>query len=638
VEASAHDRASSVDWLTTSIARLGSPTCGRHVLPADVALFESLSFNSHPAMSISAAEKKYNVFALRSGDRRRRRALRRLACERLEDRAMLEVSPSVGGFAWHDLDRDGFHDASDPPVAGVHVALYDAGGNNEAGDGDDILIGETDTGPDGHYAFVNVPTLRTYTYYFTPPEGFYVGHTADGSSTDLDSAVSPVYWKIVDFLRTSRVVNDFGIALETPPEFASIINLRSTDSAGYNAASALARDRDGNLYVAGVLQGSVDFDPSLAAVVRDSGGRRQAFVASYAATGELRWAQSFGAASGNGTIQADALAVSNSGDIYVAGPFSGTVAFDPSGAGELATASGESDIFVSKFDADGNFVWSRVAGGIGVDELSGLTIDLNGNVIAGGAFSATVDFNPSPTQAMNVTSAGGRDAFVWKLSPAGDFASVSAFRGSGDEIVNSVIATPDGGIVSAGVFNSLTDFNPGAAIFGIANAGSTDIFVAKVNAAGSFVFAKTIGTVAGETAEDITADAEGNLYVTGKFYGLTDFNPGAGIYPLASGGDSSLGQVYALKLDAAGSFVWAKAMTGRWDMKGIAISVDAAQNVSVGGTYYPYGEDIDADPGPANFAFARRPASAAIPRSIGDCLRPAISPGRGSWEPICAIC
>ena len=109
----------------------------------------------------------------------------------------------------------------------------------------------------------------------------------------------------------------------------------------------------------------------------------------------------------------------------------------------------------------------------------------------------------------------------------------------------------------------------------------------------NYDWAKGIGGTSLDEGSSITHDAMGNIYVTGRFYGTVDFNPGAAINNLTSNGTSD---IYVLKLDASGNYIWAKQIGGVGQDKGNAIHVDVAGNIFVTGFF---SDTVDFDPGTA---------------------------------------
>ena len=80
-----------------------------------------------------------------------------------------------------------------------------------------------------------------------------------------------------------------------------------------------------------------------------------------------------------------------------------------------------------------------------------------------------------------------------------------------------------------------------------------------MDASGNFIWAKQISGPDTDRGSELTIDASGNCYVAGFFSGLTDFDPGIQVFNLTSAG---LYDVFILKLDSSGNFLWAKNMGG----------------------------------------------------------------------------
>ena len=115
------------------------------------------------------------------------------------------------------------------------------------------------------------------------------------------------------------------------------------------------------------------------------------------------------------------------------GSFQGTADFDP-GAGTFnLTSAGDYDIFISKLDSSGNFVWAKSLGGTGYDVSYGIALDSGGNVYTTGSFSGTVDFDPG-AGTFNLTSAGTGDIFVSKLDSNGNFVWARSLGGTSDAV------------------------------------------------------------------------------------------------------------------------------------------------------------------------------------------------------------
>jgi len=353
---------------------------------------------------------------------------------------------------------------------------------------------------------------------------------------------------------------------------------------------SIATDAAGNVYTVGYFNGTVDFDPSPSVYnLTSSLGSSSAFVSKLDMNGNFVWAEAIGG-NGAGYAEGYGITVDASGNVYTTGSYYGTVDFDPSiSVYNLSALGGLSggmeDIFVSKLDSNGHFVWAKSMGGAsGIDRGLGIAVDVSGNVYTTGYFRTAADFDPSVTN-FTVSSAGGHDIFVCKLNGAGNFVWAKAMGGSsGDDFGYDIKVDVSGNVYTTGTFLNSGDFDPSSTIYNLGNSGtSNNIFISKLNGNGNFVWAKAMGGLGVDFGNSIAVDSSGNVYATGKFSGTADFDPSTSIFNLTSLGSTD---IFVSKLDISGNFVWAKVMGGSvGDDIGYGISVDACGYVYTIGTY-----------------------------------------------------
>jgi hypothetical protein len=142
-------------------------------------------------------------------------------------------------------------------------------------------------------------------------------------------------------------------------------------------------------------------------------------------------------------------------------------------------SAGNDDIFVSKLDKDGNFVWARAMGGSGDDIGRDIALDFDRNVYTTGRFQNTADFDPGLGGIFDLMSAGNDDIFVSKLDSSGGFVWAKAMGGS-DNDLGFGIALGAGSVHTTGRFQGTADFDPGPGIFNLMSTGGDDIFVHKL--------------------------------------------------------------------------------------------------------------------------------------------------------------
>jgi hypothetical protein len=327
---------------------------------------------------------------------------------------------------------------------------------------------------------------------------------------------------------------------------------------------AIALDGSGNVYIAGFFQGTADFG----SISLTSAGEADAFVVKLNATGAVVWANRWGTAgSDTGTgvgvdgagnvyaavVRANAghtvlkysptgaanwaksietrpfggppagFVTDAAGNVFVCGSFRGTVDFDPgpkkkyvsSGVGAFDSA------FVLKLTTAGAFSWvSPFVAQSGGANAQSLALDGGGNLIVGGFYSGSVDFNPGSGTTLLPT--GGR-AFIVKLTGGGGLAWAKAIGGTDFVSVNGLAADAAGNVYATGSFQGSADFDPGP---GTATRSNGGVFVLKLDAAGNFAWAETFGgTAGGGTGYAVAVDSAGTVYLAGAYRGTVDFDP-----------------------------------------------------------------------------------------------------------------
>ncbi len=319
-------------------------------------------------------------------------------------------------------------------------------------------------------------------------------------------------------------------------------------------------------------------------------------LASTAHAQDFEWAKRMG---GTGNDQGRAIVVDGAGNVYTTGYFEGTVDFDPGPGIFNLTSAGSADIFISKLDAEGNFLWAKRIGGMGDDIATAIAVDGAGNVYITGFFYDFLEFDLSSGGTLTITSAGEADIFISKLNAAGNFVWIEGIRGVGNNRSNAIAVDGVGNVYTTGEFWGTADFDPGPGTFNLTSAGFEgyhDIFISKLNAAGNFVWAKRMGGTDVDVSRAIALDGVGDVYTTGSFRGTVDFDPGPGTFNLTSAGGFD---IFISKLNANGNFVWAKRLGGTGESEGgRAIALDGAGNVYTTGFFEG---TVDFVPGPGTF-------------------------------------
>jgi len=327
----------------------------------------------------------------------------------------------------------------------------------------------------------------------------------------------------------------------------------------YDYGSGIAVDASGNSYVTGGFEGTATFGST----TLESSGSQDIFVAKLDNRGNWLWAKKAG---GTDSDYGYGIAVDARGNSYVIGCFySATATFGST----TFTGNGYNNIFVAKLDSSGNWLWAKNARESPYDYGHGIDVDASGNSYVTGYFYNSVTFGST-----TLTSSGGADIFVAKLDSSGNWLWANNAGGTSDECGNGIAVDDSGNSYVTGYFYDSATFSSTTLI----NNGVYDIFIAKLDSSGNWLWAKNAGGSSNDSGNGIAVDASGNSYVTGYF----DSNATFGYTTLTSNGDYD---IFIAKLDSSGNWLWAKNAGGTYNDCGYGIAVDASGNSYVTGCF-----------------------------------------------------
>lgn len=237
-------------------------------------------------------------------------------------------------------------------------------------------------------------------------------------------------------------------------------------------------------------------------------------------------------------------------------------------------SAGGTDIFIAKYDADGVMLWAKQVGGQNDDYASAISTDIAGNCYITGFFF--IQGISSTFGNTTITEAGDADMFISKFSAGGNLLWVRNAGGRNNDGSYGIASDVSGNSYVTGYFS-------GTAYFGntkISSVGYTDVFIAKYDAAGNLVWVKTGGGSYQDLSYGICTDVAGNCYVTGFFTGSASFSGTT----LSSAGYFDT-DVFILKYNPSGVLMWAKRSGGTGNDFGYGISVAKSGHIYVSGTF-----------------------------------------------------
>jgi hypothetical protein len=416
-------------------------------------------------------------------------------------------------------------------------------------------------------------TLSAQSFEWAKREGRWAYDYGYGIASDMDGNVyvAGKYEGDSDFSGTTVVsAGNHDAFLAKYSSAGSLTWIRTAGGVNGDYAHSLATDGTNYIYVAGEVEGSgdiVSFPGS--SITLTTVGDNDIYLAKYDMDGTLLWAKS---AAGYGGEKALDVAYDTAGNVYICGYYTDPVMFNSSNS---IAGMGLHDMFLAKYDANGNLDWVKHAGGPGRDEALSVACDQAGNVYVGGMHKDSAVFESVVLASPN----GHLNAFIAKYASDGTMSWVKSYGEDYDDVVWSLAVDNSGDLLASGEFIGYVLFDATA----LTSVGACDVFVTKLDGSGNVVWAKQAGGMLVDRARGLGTDGT-NVYITGQYGSTANF----GSYPLVSA-DSS--DVFMASLNSSGDFRWATSVGGVADSvetlgyeSGIAISADASGYVYATGS------------------------------------------------------
>jgi hypothetical protein len=355
------------------------------------------------------------------------------------------------------------------------------------------------------------------------------------------------------------------ISFAQSPQYSWVKGIGGTfHEEGMNCTS----DINGNTIVTGFFQSDTIKFGTIPLINSGSSITADMFIVKYDTSGNVLWAKSVGGTSDDVGVNCSTDA---SGNIIVTGLFqSSTITF---GTTTLNNA-GNKDMFIVKYDANGNVLWAKSAGGNLDDRGCSCATDANGNIfITGFFYSASISLGIT-----TLTNAGSNsgDMYIVKFDPSGNILWAKSTGGTSDDSGLSCFTDANSNVLVTGYFYSPT------ITFGsttLTCAGVSDMFIVKYNPSGNVVWAKSAGGTSYEQGNSCSTDANGNIIITGYFASPTVT---FGTTTLTSAGSYDM---FIVKYNTSGNVLWAKSAGGNSADYGNSCFADASGNIIITGCF-----------------------------------------------------
>jgi hypothetical protein len=384
--------------------------------------------------------------------------------------------------------------------------------------------------------------------------------------------------------------------------------------------NTICTDSNGYSYLTGTFNHTIIFGSD---TLSDSVGAT--FLAMFDSSANPVWAKAFG---GDNTLEINSSALDDSGHIYLAGSLRGIAIF----GNDTVINSGSENLFLGKFDSNGNLLWynqasggmGNIAYGVAVNDskvyitgnydtsvtigttflpggpgnnifvaqydmngnnlwarassssttavVNGIACDQNGNACITGYFRNSLTFG---THTITAPAIGGASVLLVQYGDTGNILwakNSGGFPSSGYS--KSIVSDLSGNYYCAGYFDSqIMIFENDT----LTSAGSYDMFITKFDNSGNLIWAKREGGTDYDEGDAINVDRNGNAYVTGFFKGFVQFGS-----TFLSGPNQEL---YVVKFDSSGNLLWATSATGSLNERGFGIGLDLYNHIFISGDF-----------------------------------------------------
>lgn len=365
---------------------------------------------------------------------------------------------------------------------------------------------------------------------------------------------------------------------------------------GDQEAFGMHIDPNGDLLVSGIFEESPDFDPGSGTTnhaVLGTSSTANMFLNKYNDDGDYIWGIDISIYNGSPGITGPFVTTDDTGNVYLTGYFEGTIDFTSFASGGIYYSLGRADGFLAKYDSNGNFLWAFTLAG--TDDSRCLALETNGlgQVILIGDFEGTVDFDGG-AGTTNLTTAV-ENGFMACYSTNGQFVWAKALESNQWSTSKSIGIGDFGEIFIAGEFSGTADLAPGPTVSNAISNGSTDIFLARYDFLGNLLWQRSFGSSSFDYVHDLQLHENGKIYITGRFNGDLDFDPGPGT-TLNSPGTTG---AYLSSFDTQGDFLWVNTIVGSSGLiTGSKLTIDPAGRIILAGRFRDL---VDFDPGAGAF-------------------------------------
>ncbi len=272
------------------------------------------------------------------------------------------------------------------------------------------------------------------------------------------------------------------------------------------------------------------------------------------------------------------ITTDNSGNVYVAGKYEEVNA---NFSGTLIPCAGNHDSYLAKYTPSGALSWIRTSGGITGDYATGVVTDGSNYVYIAGEIEGQNETIYFPGSSITLVCEGLNDIFLAKYDLSGTLQWARRAGGIDYEKALAITYDPAGNVYICGFYRGQATFG-GTTV--VNNAGNNDIFVAKYDASGTFLWVQNAGGSGRDEPKSMVCDAAGNVYICGLYSSGCAF----GSTTLNTTGTLGFYDAFIAKYSPTGSLTWVKTAGGDYDDVAWSITMDNAGKLFIAGEFNGY--------------------------------------------------
>lgn len=348
--------------------------------------------------------------------------------------------------------------------------------------------------------------------------GSYDGVFAITSDLKGNVILTGNFWDTCDFNPSSKIENhvsngDGDVYVLKLDKNGNFLWVNSFGGREFDNSLGICSDSKNNIYTTGHFLGEFEFKGNDSITKWKSIGHEDAFILKMDSNGKTLWVNFL---SGTFLQEGNSIVIDNEDNVIAVGEYSGECLISPNQQNVIFNSIGLIDIYVLKFDSNGQLLWYKSIGGNSYDIVNDVDINSNNEIYIVGSFYESVNFNP-PDKNEIKNSKGRFDVFIEKLSQNGNFIWTRTFGGPEPEYVGGFDVDDSGNIYLTGYFEKTCDFSTNSEIISSVSQGSFDVYFLKINDAGDLLTMKTFGGKYDDHGNAICINKKNDIYLTGRF-------------------------------------------------------------------------------------------------------------------------